>query len=226
MDCLMGIVDRIVPDGPHGPYAVTKTDDPRIGGFITFGMGNEENAWTEKIWPSEGDAIHLSNLKKRRGGWRAEKARPWMLEDDPRDINVFALIKSFKDVRNFPCTMVEFPHSNEITAALSSLDEEQKMKAVMDLFSCFIRGECESQEIYGELAKENKGVFYTVPITGTEIKVWFRPYWVRRPNTVIGDGFLFRVFGDFYKVEKYLKELMKIHPLDSAKIGNTTIYMP
>lgn len=64
------IVDKIVLDGNHGPYAVGNSDDL---GFVTFSLGRK--VWKEKIRPEPGTYVVLSKVTKKRAGWRAEHGR-------------------------------------------------------------------------------------------------------------------------------------------------------
>jgi len=65
------LVEKVILDGRHGPYAVARTEalkDP-----VTFSL--ERNVWNESIHPDEGAYVMLSQVRKKRAGWRAERAR-------------------------------------------------------------------------------------------------------------------------------------------------------
>ena len=64
------IVQRIFPNGKHGPNAVASHKDL---GDITFSLNQQ--VWTEKYWPEEGDVVVLSEIRKKRAGWRAYSGR-------------------------------------------------------------------------------------------------------------------------------------------------------
>ena len=65
-----GIVQKIIHHGRHGPYAVATVDKL---GSVTFSLDGK--VWTEKIYPDEGSCVMLSQVRKKRAGWRAEHGR-------------------------------------------------------------------------------------------------------------------------------------------------------
>lgn len=69
-DDYVAIVEKIIPEGPHGPYAVARSDEI---GTITFSLTPE--SWKEDEWPEEGTYIVLSKVRKKRAGWRATLGR-------------------------------------------------------------------------------------------------------------------------------------------------------
>ena len=64
------VVDKIIGDGKHGPYAVAFSDEL---GYITFSLDPE--VWQEKKFPDPGMCVLLSQIRKKRAGWRAETGR-------------------------------------------------------------------------------------------------------------------------------------------------------
>lgn len=64
------VVQKLM-DGRHGPYAVATADG--FDGSITFAL--TEDVWTEDNRPEPGVYVLLSDLQKKRGGWRAKKGR-------------------------------------------------------------------------------------------------------------------------------------------------------
>ena len=66
----VAIVQTIVKNGKHGPYAVVQLDEL---GFVTFSL--KEEVWTEKKFPELGSYVVLSDITKKRGGWRADHGR-------------------------------------------------------------------------------------------------------------------------------------------------------
>ena len=70
-------VVQAVADGKHGPYAIAEADSSSmwqpIDGSVTFAIA--ENVWAENVWPSAGEVVVLAQLRKKRAGWRAMKAR-------------------------------------------------------------------------------------------------------------------------------------------------------
>lgn len=74
---IQAVVDRIVRNGRHGPYAVAKS--PAIG-FITFSL--DPSVWRETEWPEPGTWVVLSKLSKKRAGWRAKQGRFFKPSDE------------------------------------------------------------------------------------------------------------------------------------------------
>jgi hypothetical protein len=68
-DTVVGVVQRTV-DGKHGPYAVVSVDSL---GNVTFAL--DSPVWTEKDPPQRGEEVILSDIRKKRAGWRAHSAR-------------------------------------------------------------------------------------------------------------------------------------------------------
>ena len=71
-------VDKVVPDGKHGPYAVAYCE--QLGQLISFSL--ERASWEEKRWPSGGSIVVLTDLEKKRLGWRANKGRFFRPSDE------------------------------------------------------------------------------------------------------------------------------------------------
>ena len=64
------VVEKIIRGGKHGPYAVARTEEI---GSITFSL--DDNVWQEKDWPEPGMYVMLSQVRKKRAGWRAQHGR-------------------------------------------------------------------------------------------------------------------------------------------------------
>lgn len=64
------VVDKIIVDGKHGPYAVARSE---VVGTITFAL--DSSVWQEKDWPEPGMCVLLWCLRKKRAGWRAQQGR-------------------------------------------------------------------------------------------------------------------------------------------------------
>lgn len=67
----IAIVEKVVPKGRHGPYAVARCD--QIGATVTFSL--DISVWEEDDAPEEGTYVMLSDVRKKRAGWRAMKGR-------------------------------------------------------------------------------------------------------------------------------------------------------
>ena len=65
------VVQQVIKDGKHGPYAVATSD--QIPGSITFSLDSE--VWKEKEYPRSGYVVILSDVRNKRAGWRAHSAR-------------------------------------------------------------------------------------------------------------------------------------------------------
>lgn len=71
------IVEKIITNGKHGPYAVASHD--KLGN-ITFSLN--EKCWQEDDWPEPGTFVMLFRLRKKRAGWRASIGRFLVPSDD------------------------------------------------------------------------------------------------------------------------------------------------
>jgi hypothetical protein len=69
-------VQKIV-NGRHGRYAVATSED--VLGSITFSLSFPY--WKEVEDPDPGTIVNLSNLRKKKDGWRAMRARDIKLEE-------------------------------------------------------------------------------------------------------------------------------------------------
>ena len=78
MDTIKAIVQKVIREGKHGPFAVATSD--QIDGSVTFSL--EPTAWKEDDWPEEGMAVRLGKLRQKRAGWRAKEGRFWKPSDE------------------------------------------------------------------------------------------------------------------------------------------------
>lgn len=81
-NAIQAIVQGVV-DGRHGPYAVATSEG--IRGSITFSL--EEAVWEEEMRPEKGSVVLLAELQKKRGGWRAMRARFLRPSDEDEQAN-------------------------------------------------------------------------------------------------------------------------------------------
>ena len=70
------IVQKTFADGRHGPFAKASSEI----GTITFSQ--EPPVWTEDRKSEEGDTVVLSDVRKKRAGWRAESGRFFRPSDE------------------------------------------------------------------------------------------------------------------------------------------------
>ncbi|MCK5021738.1 MAG: hypothetical protein KAR54_00615 [Candidatus Pacebacteria bacterium] len=75
---IKAIVEKVISEGKHGPFVVATSDG--FTGSITFSL--EPTVWQEDECPEEGSVVYLTNLKKKRAGWRAKQGRYWLLSDE------------------------------------------------------------------------------------------------------------------------------------------------
>lgn len=68
-DEIQAVVNKIISSGRHGPYAVASSEI----GTITFSL--RPPVWTEEGWPENGTFVILSDVRKKRAGWRAMSGR-------------------------------------------------------------------------------------------------------------------------------------------------------
>ena len=64
------VVQKIVSEGEHGPYAIAR--EPKLGS-ITFSL--KRPVWQEKEWPEPGMVVMLGQVRMKRAGWRAQRGR-------------------------------------------------------------------------------------------------------------------------------------------------------
>lgn len=64
------VVEKIIPKGKHGAYAVARS---QTLGTITFSL--DSNVWREESWPELGTIVVLTKVSKRFAGWRALNGR-------------------------------------------------------------------------------------------------------------------------------------------------------
>jgi hypothetical protein len=64
------VVEKIIHDGKHGPYAVARCEEL---GSITFSL--DASVWQGSDWPEPGMCVVLSKMRKKRAGWRATYGR-------------------------------------------------------------------------------------------------------------------------------------------------------
>jgi hypothetical protein len=68
---VVAVVQKVIHDGKHGSYAIATTEE--FEGSITFSL--EPTVWLESEEPEAGEFVLLSDLRKKRAGWRAKKGR-------------------------------------------------------------------------------------------------------------------------------------------------------
>ncbi len=65
------VVQQVIREGKHGPYAVASSD--QINGSITFSL--DPIVWKESEYPRSGYEVILGDVRNKRAGWRAHSAR-------------------------------------------------------------------------------------------------------------------------------------------------------
>jgi len=76
------VVEKVVK-GKHGFYAVAKLSSL---GSVTFALNKK--TWAEDTLPGQGVFVVVSDLIKKRSGWRAQKARYLRPEDKPQQRSI------------------------------------------------------------------------------------------------------------------------------------------
>jgi hypothetical protein len=66
----LATVIKVVKVGTHGPYAIAISNEL---GSITFSL--EKPVWRESSWPDGGTSVMLSQIRRKRAGWRAMSGR-------------------------------------------------------------------------------------------------------------------------------------------------------
>jgi hypothetical protein len=72
----IGVVQKVFPHGAHGPYAKARSEQL---GSVTFAL--DPPVWREAKWPDEGMCVVMTNMLKKRAGWRADSCRFMRPED-------------------------------------------------------------------------------------------------------------------------------------------------
>lgn len=67
----VAVVQKVFLEGAHGPYA--KASSEALGRTITFSL--DRSVWEEQRFPEEGTYVVLSELTRKRAGWRANRSR-------------------------------------------------------------------------------------------------------------------------------------------------------
>lgn len=70
MDNYVAIVEKTVCNGKHGSYAIARSSEL---GSVTFSL--DRKVWSETDEPERGVFVILSDVRKKRAGWRAMSAR-------------------------------------------------------------------------------------------------------------------------------------------------------
>ncbi len=76
------VVDRVILNGKHGPYAVALSESL---GMITFSLS--AHVWREESYPETGVWVVLYDLRKKRAGWRAQQGRYLRPSDEQREVH-------------------------------------------------------------------------------------------------------------------------------------------
>ncbi len=76
MDQLEAVVQAVLT-GRHGDYVVTRSG--QVVGSITFSL--DSGVWQGSERPKSGEVVMLSDIRPKRAGWRAHKARYVQLSD-------------------------------------------------------------------------------------------------------------------------------------------------
>lgn len=78
-DSYEAVVQSVISKGKHGPYAVALVDGI---GSVTFAL--TPPTWNEKRLPDRGTSVVLSELTRKRAGWRASVARFFKPSDEKK----------------------------------------------------------------------------------------------------------------------------------------------
>jgi hypothetical protein len=68
---ISAVIQKVIKEGKRGGYVVATSQ--KIKGSITFSLGGD--VWQEETLPEVGVLVVLSDLRRKRAGWRAFKAR-------------------------------------------------------------------------------------------------------------------------------------------------------
>lgn len=69
-EVFVAVVQKVIMDGKHGPYAKATEDNL---GTITFSL--DGSVWQEMTLPEKGDVVVLEDVRRKHAGWRANSSR-------------------------------------------------------------------------------------------------------------------------------------------------------
>jgi len=76
------VVEKIIQDGRHGPYAVAYSE--AAGKSLTFSL--DSKVWQDDELPELGTWVMLSKITRKSAGWRAGCGRLFRLSDEKQDL--------------------------------------------------------------------------------------------------------------------------------------------
>jgi len=82
VDIVKAIVQKVIAQGPKGPYAVATSE--ALEGSVTISL--EPTVWQEKDWPEAGNVVLLSKIRQKRAGWRAKAGRYYLPSDEQQQL--------------------------------------------------------------------------------------------------------------------------------------------
>ncbi|MEX1014633.1 MAG: hypothetical protein WDZ80_05740 [Candidatus Paceibacterota bacterium] len=71
---------KATSEGEYGMFAIALSD--KVKGSITFSLNND--VWQDNSFPEKGTIVVLSELRKKKAGWRAKSAR-FLTPDDEKE---------------------------------------------------------------------------------------------------------------------------------------------
>jgi hypothetical protein len=78
-----GVVQTVIREGKHGPYAVAVVRKGDGVAYVTFSLTRK--TWKGRTLPERGNFVVLSEINRKMKGWRAGRARFVNMEDDVPD---------------------------------------------------------------------------------------------------------------------------------------------
>lgn len=114
MDTIKAVVQKVIREGKHGPFAVATSD--RLEGSVTFSL--EPTVWKECDWPEEGMMVFLGHLRQKRAGWRAKTGRFWKPSDEQAQQTEMSNQMQFL----YPSSR-QFPFDNVCIAIVAELED-------------------------------------------------------------------------------------------------------
>lgn len=82
------IIEKIFPEGPHGPYILTTCSSQGVLGEIIVTASLDGLIWDQDGPPpkpeeiEEGTYVLLYDITQKRGGWRAKKFKFFRIENE------------------------------------------------------------------------------------------------------------------------------------------------
>lgn len=159
---IKSVVQKVVSRGKHGPFAVATSET--VEGSITFSL--DKSVWHESDLPKEGVMVMLSDLRKKRAGWRAMSGRFYQPSDEQTERRKKMKQTTTERLLPFISKQVdEVAEKKEVLATAKALLEERKTQRLRAFTKENLFGE---GGVFRELPKDEQKELLAVVLTALE----------------------------------------------------------